>query len=160
MLIGSFIIILKLPLIIDGPSIQVLHTSIVAIPISKLGVFRPHFCEFFKLFITDWLWVVYNKELGNFSARWSSEAALIVVHLLNVKFLYESIDLNVGRIGDHIVMQVLHLELLNKSVVLVASQFPVKENADHCMGISLIFILTSMDHVQFQVKLMSSNCVL
>jgi hypothetical protein len=104
MLKGSFIIILKLPLIIDRPSIQVLHTSIVAVPISKLGVFCPHFCELLKLFITDWLWVVYNKELGNFSARWSSEASLIIVHLLNVKFLYESIDLNVRRIGYHIVV--------------------------------------------------------
>jgi len=160
MLKCSIIIYFKLSLVIDSSSIQLLDTSIVSVAISKFGVFRPHFCEIFKLFITDRLWVVNNKELCNFTTWWSSKTALIIVHLLNIKFLYKSIDLNVGRVCDHIIMQVFHLELLNEPVVLVAAHFSVKENAYHCMGVCLIFVLTAMHHVQFQVKLMSPDCVL
>ena len=160
MLKCSIIIYFKLSLVIDSSTIQLLHTSIVTVSVGEFGIFSPHSCKIFKLFIADRLWVVNNKELCDFTAWWSSETSLIIVHLLNVKFLYKSIDLNVGRVCDHIIVQVFHLELLNEPVVLVAAHFPVKENAYHCMGIRLILVLTAMDHVQFQVKLMSSDCVL
>ena len=44
--------------------------------------------------------------------------------------------------------------------MLVASHLSVKENAYYRVSISFIFIFTSMNQVQFQVKLMPANCML